>query len=504
MEFIDNILNRITMYRLVLYYLAALLVAAVIFGMFGILPYAPADIIFSTTLILAICWIANTIFSSVFEAVTNSESVYITALILALIIRPVAYTDAVGIGFLVFASAWAIASKYMFAIGKKHIFNPAAFGVALAALVIHQSATWWVGGNIPLLPIVLLGGLLIVRKIKRSDLVLSFGTFALAAVIVTTSSRDIFAPIAQTFFHSPFFFFAFVMLTEPLTTPPRQWSQIVYGAMVGILIAPSAHIGSLYFTPELALLAGNIFSYAVSPKGRLMLKLIERRRLAAGVYEFAFESDRPLTFLPGQYLEWTLAHDAPDTRGNRRYFTIASSPTEGDLCLGVKFYDPPSSFKLAFASMHPGDRIAASQLAGDFVLPKNTKRKLAFIAGGIGVTPFRSMIQYLVDRQEARSVVMLYSNKKISEIAYRDVFSRAQDILGIKTVYAITHEQVHFPGAHQGPIDEALILREIPDYRERLFYLSGPHAMVAAFEKLLHRMGVPGRNIKTDFFPGFV
>ena len=127
MTFIDNFLNRITMYRLVLYYLVVLFGMAALFGLFGMLPYSPADLAFSTLLILAVCWATNTIFAKGFGATPNVESVYITGFILALIITPVTPTNYAGIGFLIFASAWAMASKYILAIGKKHIFNPAAF-----------------------------------------------------------------------------------------------------------------------------------------------------------------------------------------------------------------------------------------------------------------------------------------------------------------------------------------------------------------------------------------
>ena len=73
-----------------------------------------------------------------------------------------------------------MASKFIFAVGRKHVFNPAAFGVALPAFLLDQPATWWVGGNLPLLPVVLIGGLLIVRKLQRLDLVATFVAVALA------------------------------------------------------------------------------------------------------------------------------------------------------------------------------------------------------------------------------------------------------------------------------------------------------------------------------------
>lgn len=501
--FIDTFLNKITMYRLVLYYLIALLIIAAFFGFFGWLPINPANLAFSTLLILGVSWITNRAFAKSFGAAANVESVYISALILALIISPVAYTDSTGVGFLVFASAWAMASKFILAIHKKHLFNPAAFGVAFSAIVLNQGATWWVGGNLLMLPFVFFGGLLIMRKIHRFDLIWSFAAVALATIVLTSSGTSITTPIVQTFLHSPFFFFAFVMLTEPLTMPPMRLRRLAYGAIVGFLFAPNIHLGSFSFTPELALLVGNLFAYFVSPEGRFILKLTEKRKLAHNVYEFIFTPDWLFTFLPGQYLEWTLDHASSDTRGNRRYFTIASSPTEQDIRLGVKFYEPKSSFKRTLQTLETGDTITVSQLAGDFVLPKDKEKKLAFIAGGIGITPFRSQVRYLMDTRDPRSVVLLYANKTAAEIAYRDVFADAARRIGMKTVYALSGEQNPPPGMHAGGIDDALIAHEVPDYRERLFYISGPHAMVEGVAGTLRALGVPRLHIKTDYFPGF-
>ena len=99
-----------------------------------------------------------------------------------------------------------------------------------------------------------------------------------------------------------------------------------HGALVGFLFSSSIHIVSVYSTPELALLAGNIFAYAVSPKHKFILELKEKILVASDVYDFVFKSDHKLKFKHGQYLEWTLGHDGQDARGIRRYFSIASSP----------------------------------------------------------------------------------------------------------------------------------------------------------------------------------
>ncbi len=495
------------MYRLVLYYLAFLWAVAVIFSFFGLLPHDPMGVVFSGVLIIAVCWLINKVFAHFFEATVNVESTYITALILALIITP-PHTSDYGSYFSIaaWAAVWAMASKYILAIKRKHIFNPVAFAVALTAFTINQSATWWVA-NIPMAPFVLLGGILIAKKLIRFDLVLSFFAAALATIFMFSlfGGSDPLSLVWKAVSLSPMLFFAFAMLTEPLTTPPTRILRIAYGALTGFLFTPMVHFGPIYSTPELALLVGNVFSYIVSPKEKLILKLGGRVKIAPDIYDFVFDSGSDVSFRPGQYMEWTLGHRSPDNRGNRRYFTVASSPTEGNIRLGVKFYEESSSFKNHMIAMAPGETIVASQLAGDFTLPKNKDKKLVFIAGGIGVTPFRSMLKYLLDKNEKRTITVLYSNKSVSDIVYGDVFDAAWSKLGIGTVYTLTEQNLIPPSwnGERGYIDAAMIKKYIPDYRERTFYISGPRSMNLAFEDTLKKMGISRRQIKTDYFPGF-
>jgi len=495
MNFIDGFLNKITMYRLVLYYLIALLAIATIFGAFGILPYNPIAIAFSTLFLVIVAWAANGILARVMNAQPNTESVYITALILALIITPGMPNDVATVTFLAWAAVLAMASKYVFAIDKKHLFNPAAFAVAVTALAFNQTASWWIGGNIPMMAFVVVGGLLVLRKLQRFDLALTFFVFALVSDVVTHVGYDPVSTIQKALLHTPLFFFASIMITEPLTTPPTRRWRMIYGAIVGAIFSPFIAIGPIASSPELALLAGNIFSYAVSPKGKRVLTLKTVEAVGGNIRHFTFATDKKLRFAPGQYLEWTLGHEKSDGRGNRRYFTIASAPTEDTVQLGVRFYNPSSSFKATLLAMQPGDAIVAGQLAGEFTLPKDPSQKLAFIAGGIGITPFRSMVKDLIDRNEKRDVALFYSNRTTDEIAYRNVFDEAEQKIGMRTVYTIT--------GNGDKLTADVIKKELPDYGERMFYISGTHAMTNAFQKTLRDMGVPRAHIKTDFFPGF-
>lgn len=506
LNFIDSILNRITMYRVALYYLLGIWLAALGFSILKILPYDPVSMVLSLVVLIALSLAVNVIFSKIFDAQTNVESVYITAFILALIITPMKSPSDTGtLIFMGWAAILAMASKYIFAIRKKHVFNPAAFAVALTAIAIGESASWWVA-TLPLLPFVAVGGLLLAKKIIRFDLILSFIVAACVSTFYFGLARGTapFTIISQVFIDSALVFFAFVMMTEPLTTPPDRPKRMLYGALTGLLFAPAMHIGSVYSTPELALLVGNLFSYLISPKKKLMLELEEKVLIANDTYDFVFLPDEKLDFRPGQYLEWTLGHEKPDSRGNRRYFTIASSPTEKEVRVGVKFYPKASSFKNTLSTMHKGDKIVASQLAGDFVLPRDKTKKLVWIAGGIGITPFRSMTKYILSTNENRDITLFYSNKIKEDIAYKEIFDEVARC-GIKTVYTLTDLEDISPDwqGERGYISEEMLKKYVPDYAERTFYVSGPHGMVSGFRATLGKMGVKRSKIVSDYFPGF-
>lgn len=465
--FIDDFLNSTTMYRLVLYILIGYLAVALVLSFFKLLPFSPVNLIFSAGVLIIVCWTTNKLFAKAFNAPTNLESVYITALILSLIITPI--NSLSQLLYLAAASVLAISSKYILAIKKKHIFNPAAFGVFLTFLIFKFGASWWVGNAYMLIP-VLMGGLLVVRKVRRLRMVVAF------LVVYTVFAGP---HLIQIILESPIFFFSLIMLTEPQTMPPRKNLQIIYGGLVGLI--------SVFQAPEIALLVGNIFVYIFSPKEKLILKLKEKIQIGPDIYEYVFNGK--LNFLAGQYLEWTLGQKNPDSRGSRRYFTLASSPTEDNLRLGIKFYLNGSSFKNSLFNMKIGNQIVAASLSGEFNLPKDINKKLVFIAGGIGVTPFRSMIKFLLDTNQKRDIILLYSNKTQSDIVYKDILNQ------VRTVYVNTDKQ--------GFIDEKMIRREAPDFKERTFYLSGPHSMVDVFEKTLKKMGIQGNQIKIDFFPGY-
>ena len=201
---LDRFIDRITMYRLVLWYLVGLVLAAMLLGALHLIAVDPVALALSTVLVLAGGWLANQIFARIFGAIPNIESVYITGLIIVLIMDPAPLGELSAAGAIVFASAWAMASKFIFSLRRRHIFNPAAIGVALPALLLDHPATWWVSGQVWLMPLVIVGGLLIVRKLRRFDLVLAFAAANLLVTVLTGDPSDAlqsvrFAPRRSSF-----------------------------------------------------------------------------------------------------------------------------------------------------------------------------------------------------------------------------------------------------------------------------------------------------------------
>jgi hypothetical protein len=433
MEQLDYFLDRITMYRLVFYVLLGLIIIASFFGMFGWVQFSSFSIIFTLGFITILCWTTNTLFARVFKAQTNVESVYITAFILTLIVSPVQkLSDFFPVGWIAVLS---MTSKYVLAVKGKHIFNPAAIAVVLTSFGYGLSASWWIGTS-RMLPFVLIGGLMVIRKLRFERL---FFAYLITNIVFTMffafmRGTSFAVLVNQMILNSPLLFFATIMLTEPSTLPPTKSLRTFYGGLIGFLTVPQVNIFGFYFTPELALTVGNTFSFMVSSKQKLLLTLAERIQIAPDIFDFIFIPKIKPAFAPGQYMEWTLEHDSPDSRGNRRYLTIASSPTENSLRLGIKFYPNGSSFKKSLFRMGPDSKVTGAQLAGDFTLPKNPKQKLVFMAGGIGITPFRSIVKYLIDKNERRDVVLFYSNKIKEEIVYKDVFDKAREAIGLRVV----------------------------------------------------------------------
>lgn len=500
LEIVDDFLNNITMYRLLVYGLSGIAAVSIVFSLSGLLPLPTQSLLISLGILVVAAFATDSILGKIWHAVPNMESWLITALILFLILPPpTGLTQYIGIAV---AGVTALASKYIVYRNNKHIFNPAASGAVAVGILELAHATWWVG-SMPLWPFTLILGLLVVRKIRRFKLLISFLTVSLLITAATAynSHALTLAFMQSEVLASPLLFLGTIMLTEPATMPTKNWHLLIFGAIVGGLYSLHPQLPLLYVYPEVALLIGNLYAFLVSPKANFNLRLLRREQLSERVYNYVFQAEKHLHYLPGQYMEWTLAKVAYDGRGNRRTFTIASAPREKEIMLGVKFYEPSSSFKRSLMSMQPGDYIIAGQVAGNFTLPKNPKQKLLFVAGGVGITPFRSMLQQIILSREDRDIILFYLSSSRREIVYTDVLQQAQN-RGVIIVPIVSNTTADGKRGSSALTAE-LLGRYVKDIDKRKVYISGPNAMVAKTSRLLASQGVRRSHIITDNFSGY-
>lgn len=496
---VDNLLDRLTSYRLALYSLLAFVGWAVVASWLGEVAFRWYEILASAGWLLAVCYVTNLAFSRFRNIPRNKESDLITALILALILTPAHnFGD-----YLILAAAGALAmlSKYLLVYGKRHIFNPAALGAFAVAQLFDYHPAWWVGTAV-LTPLVFVAGQLILRKMKRYLMVSVFMVVYLGYLIANFMLKDQSGQLLHIVWlgltATPVLFFVYIMLTEPSTSPHKLSQAMPYAVLVAALYS----VAGLHIAPEEALLIGNVLTFAMSPSRRLELALVKKKQEAKDIYSYVFGDKKNMSFQAGQYLEWTLPIAKTDSRGNRRYFTISSSPTEDNLMFTIKEPTPRSSFKTGLDHLRQGDKILAYQLEGSFVLPKDKNQKLAFIAGGIGITPFRSITKYLIDSNQSRNIVLLYSANNAREFAFTDLLDRAKEA-GVAAHYAVSTDPAVNWGGLVGPLDGRIIKKTVPDYKERAFYISGPYGFVTAVRESLLKMDLPESKIVTDYFPGY-
>jgi ferredoxin-NADP reductase len=223
------------------------------------------------------------------------------------------------------------------------------------------------------------------------------------------------------------------------------------------------------------------------------------REEGSNIRTFFFKPERPVQFTAGQYAEWTLKHPRPDNRGVKRWFTISSAPTDELVTITTKFNtERSSSFKKALFALQPGDELLMSDPMGDFVLPKLIQTPLVFVAGGIGVTPFHSILSWLAAVKEERPVKLLYAVRVEDEIVFQDTFDKAH----VQPTIVVSQPSAAW-GGERGQLSAELILGLEKPGEDALVYVSGPEPMVESLEKSLHKAGLKKQQLVLDFFPNY-
>lgn len=230
-----------------------------------------------------------------------------------------------------------------------------------------------------------------------------------------------------------------------------------------------------------------------SPPQSFMSRLIKKEQLTGDTYSFYFTRPSAFEFIPGQYIKMILSIENPDERGVSRFFSLPSSPTERDhLMITTRILQ--STFKKTLGSLPLGAEVQIRGPHGMFVLDEKDPRLKVYLAGGIGITPARSMLVYLRDKNLNIPFTLMASFSNKDEIIFQDELNAlASD--GRKIIYIVT--------SREGRIDEEKIKKNVPDLSTSLFYISGPAGFVDAMEKLVKSMGIREENIKSEDFPGY-
>lgn len=240
----------------------------------------------------------------------------------------------------------------------------------------------------------------------------------------------------------------------------------------------------------------------------MKFKLIGKRDEAKDTKTYFFEPQQEVTRKPGQYFYFVLPElHYEDPRGNKRQFTISSSPTEGNILTITVRTKSGSGFKRTLDELPEGTLVDADGPHGNYILDENTKGDQVFLAGGIGVTPFHCFMKYNIDKRLTdTNLHLIYTNSTPEEIAFRTELLAWQDEHpNIKVDLTVTHpeeSQVQWNGL-TGRVDEAMLRKLVGDLGRPTFWICGPPPMVDALDEMLGKLGIPTDRRKIEKFTGY-
>lgn len=228
--------------------------------------------------------------------------------------------------------------------------------------------------------------------------------------------------------------------------------------------------------------------------------LIEKREVANGTMEFRFAKPEGFTYEAGQTIDLTLINPPyTDTEGNMRTFTLASAPHEPYLSIVTRMRE--SAFKRSLKEMEPGTEVSFTGPFGSFLLHENSKRPAVFIAGGIGITPFRSIALDAKERALPHTMVLAYSNRRPEDAAFLDELGSIPALTLVPTMTSAEIDE-SWEG-ERGHITGDLLARITPTDTMPVYYIAGPLAMVTALRAVLKEMGVSADDIRFEDFAGY-
>ena len=217
-----------------------------------------------------------------------------------------------------------------------------------------------------------------------------------------------------------------------------------------------------------------------------------------GVASYRFPKQQGLDYKAGQFLIVTIKQG---DRELTKPLSFSSSPTEPDYIeFTKKFTD--HEFSLALKACKVGDWARIDAPYGKLTF-EGEYPKIALLSGGIGITPFMSIIKNATDKKLEKQITLFYGNRTEDDIVFKkELEELAQKNLKLKLVFVVTEPSPQWKGA-KGIITAELVKEQLPDYNENMFYTCGPPGMVSAMEKLVESIGLPKEKIKKELFAGY-
>ena len=234
-------------------------------------------------------------------------------------------------------------------------------------------------------------------------------------------------------------------------------------------------------------------------------KLMRREEVAEGTMAFHFAKASGFTFKAGQSADVTLTEPPEtDAEGNTRTFSIASPPFENALVFTTRMRD--TAFKRSLKKVPLGTEVKIDPAAGSFTLHKNPAKPAVFLAGGIGITPFLSIVRQADHDRLPQTLCLFYSNRRPEDAAFLDSLQTLQttnpNFRLICTMTEMSKSKKQWKG-ETVLIDKAMLSRHLADLQGPIYYIAGPPTMVAAMRQTLVSAGVEEDDIRTEEFAGY-
>jgi len=217
----------------------------------------------------------------------------------------------------------------------------------------------------------------------------------------------------------------------------------------------------------------------------MKVRLQYKKELAENTTLFGFTPDGPLSYRPGQYVRLKLSLKYPDKKGDERYFSIVNPDAE-NIEIATRISD--TGYKQTLAAMPFDENAWISEIGGSFQLPEAPDKEIVMVAGGIGITPFKCMLEHAVSKKDTRPITLLYSNQNFDKTAfYHELNKLDTDNANIRVIFLMTRQE-DWTGP-KGHINGGFLKQTFSSPESPYYMVAGPPKFITAIEAVFEEIG---------------